>query len=401
VDTIVRALPTPENLTPAFKLTERDAGSDEPAGRVRPPGDDYRGSQTRIGPPPSSAGGTPPGSSDGGRPASFASVLPGTLLGPYRLVERIGRGRQAEVWRARRTSPPGDEVALKVLAGAAASRDPRKLAQLRREAERGTRLTSPSLLPTYDFGEEDGLAFLAMPLVEGCPLGVLIEQRRSLAEGGIPATGIHPLAAAGTSAYVRGVVGLLASVARAVAVAHDARVVHRDIKPMNILIGRRVEPLETTDPGVYLCDFGLARDLDVATPQQLRDGAGSPLYMAPERLLKRQADEVRCDVYALGVTLFEALSLSPPFDVPPEMPPVRWAQYLATATPPDLGDVAPGVSIFLCGVVRRAMNPDPDRRHPTALRLAYDLERSLSRDSGPAPGRRAGARLASGRAGNG
>ncbi|MGE3821781.1 MAG: serine/threonine-protein kinase [Isosphaeraceae bacterium] len=343
-----------------------------------------RASQTRIGrTSPTSLAVLPQSSKESGTLAATHAARAGRQLGPYRLIERIGRGRQADVWRARRSEPPGGEVALKVLGGLAASRDPRKLAQLRREAERGSRLTSPFLLRTYEYGEADGLAFLAMPLVEGCPLGLVLQQRAALGRGGVPVAGIHPLAAAEPEVYTREVVALLAKVARAVAVAHDGKVVHRDIKPMNILIGRQRERDHPAldGSGVYLCDFGLARDLDVATPRQLRDGAGSPLYMAPERLLKRPADEVRCDVYAMGVTLFESLALVPPFDVPPELPPHRWADFLANARPPALRDLAPWVSPILESVVQRAMEREPSGRHASALRLAYDLERVLSREA--------------------
>lgn len=346
-----------------------------------------RSSGTRIGRNPCSA--IVSGTGAGGSPTTVQAVVPGRRLGPYQLVERIGRGRQADVWRARRSEPPGHEVALKVLGGPAAARDPRKLAQLRREAERGSRLTSPSLLPTFDFGEADGLAFLAMPLVEGCPLGVVLQQRQAILGGGLPPKGIHPMAVTDVRSYIQEVVALLAKVARAVAVAHDGKVVHRDIKPMNILVGRKREEGgdDQAGSGVYLCDFGLARDLDVATPRQLRDGAGSPLYMAPERLLMRPADEVRCDVYALGVTLFEALAMTPPFDVPVELPPRRWAEFLANARAPRLQDLVPEVSPILQAVVQRAMQREPARRHPSALRLAYDLERVLSREPWPGAGR--------------
>src|SRR5205814_32063 len=85
-------------------------------------------------------------------------------LGRYRLIERVGQGRQADVWRAVAPGPFVEEVALKVLPDTALGRDHRRRAQLRREAERGARLCSPSLLPTYEYGEADGAAFMAMPL---------------------------------------------------------------------------------------------------------------------------------------------------------------------------------------------------------------------------------------------
>src|SRR5262249_40814067 len=188
------------------------------------------------------------------------------------------------------------------------------------------------------------------------------------------------LAAAPEPAYVRTVAALLARVGRAVAAAHAARVVHRDIKPTNILIRRESDPVA----GVYLCDCGLGRDLDVATPRQLRDGAGSPLYMAPERLMLRPADEYRCDVFSLGVTLFEALTLAPPVEVPPDLPQPLWAGFLAAAAPRRARALRPDLPPALEAITERAMDRDPSLRHPPAAGLAEALERFLAGGRGRA-----------------
>ena len=218
---------------------------------------------------------------------------------------------------------------------------------------------------------------MAMPLVVGCTLAEILDQRRAL-----PRRAGAPRAApagrrrrAGRTPATSS--ALLARVARAAAGAHDGRVVHRDIKPGNILVRR------DHAEGVFLCDFGLARDLDVATPRQLRDGAGSPLYMAPERLLKQPADEVRGDVYALGVTLFEALTLAPPVDVPEDLPPSLWAAFLAAASPRRPSSLWPAIPAALESTILRATSRDPARRHPTAGHFADDLERFLDRRRAP------------------
>ncbi|MFO0951084.1 MAG: serine/threonine-protein kinase [Isosphaeraceae bacterium] len=322
-----------------------------------------------------------------------AVAVPGRRLGGYRLIEPRRPGRQADVWRAVKLEPPVEEVALKLLPASSSTQDPRRLAQLRREAERGSRLVSPALLPTYEFGEADGLVFLAMPLVVGCSLGAVLDHRREFIAGGDPPPGAHRLATAPSPVYDRTITALMARVARAVSAAHASRVVHRDIKPMNILVRRDLtllpphrgnEPAPgdpaSKDAGVFLCDFGLGRDLDVATPRQLRDGAGSPLYMAPERLRKQPADEVRCDVFALGVTLFEALTLTPPVEVPPEMPQPRWAAFLAAARPRRLRQLRRELPLALEDVVHRAMARDPYERHASAGHLADELDGVVDRE---------------------
>jgi eukaryotic-like serine/threonine-protein kinase len=301
----------------------------------------------------------------------------GGRLGRYELIERVGQGRQADVWRAVSTGPVVEEVALKVLPPSASARDPRRRAQLRHEAERGARLASPSLLPTYEFGEVEGAVFMAMPLVIGCSLAAIIEQRRAIRSGRRVA-GAHRLAHEPEALYTVDAVALIALVARAAADAHEGRVVHRDIKPANILVRRNHAE------GVFLCDFGLARDLDVATPSQLRDGAGSPLYMAPERLMKRTANEIGGDVYALGATLFEALTLAPLFEVPPQMPASMYAHFLASAEPRKPSAVWPSIPSALEAAIVQSTARDPSQRHPTADHFADDLDHFLAKDSAPA-----------------
>jgi serine/threonine-protein kinase len=300
----------------------------------------------------------------------------GQRLGRYRLVERLGRGCQGDVWRAILDDPHdgGDvvEVALKLLPPSMA-RDPRRLAQFRREAERRARLAVASVLPTSEYGMANGILFMAMPLVDGCSLAEMVAWRRRDGDGRRqPLSLRHPLANASSAAYLRGIVQALAHVARTLDHVHRARVVHRDIKPANILLDRH------RADGVFLCDFGLGRDLDFATPEQLRDGAGTPLYMAPERLLRLCADETLCDVYALGATLYEALTLVPPVQVPESLPWPAWTSYLATTKPARPRAIQPGIPDALETIILRSMAHEPEERYPSAERLASDLESFLA-----------------------
>jgi serine/threonine-protein kinase len=147
-------------------------------------------------------------------------------------------------------------------------------------------------------------------------------------------------------------------------------VAHRDIKPANILLDNR------RPEGVYLCDFGLGRDLEVATPQQMRDGAGTPMYMAPERLLRAIADEIKGDIYSMGVTIFEALTLSRPFDVPEYVAFSALPTFLAGAQPRRPSDFRPGFPEHVEAIILQAMDRNPSRRHKSAERLAADLRRA-------------------------
>ena len=117
----------------------------------------------------------------------------------------------------------------------------------------------------------------------------------------------------------------------------------------------------------------------MATPEQMRDGAGTPMYMAPERLLRARADEMLCDIYSLGVTLFETFTLGRPFCPPDGMPMACLAAYLAHTEPRRPADVRPGIPPDLALLVQKAMSRDPADRHSSAQELAADLDRFLVR----------------------
>jgi serine/threonine-protein kinase len=288
-------------------------------------------------------------------------------LGRYRLIEPLARGCQGEVWRALQVDPVVEEVALKLLTGEQAE-DSRLRWQFHREALWGARLQSPSLLPTYEFAAEGGMVYLAQPLVHGESLAELIARRRQWSRGG-DAPRRHWLDQLPREMYLCAIVTIMARVARGLEAAHAAQVVHRDIKPANILV-HRLRPSR-----VFVCDFGLGRDLQDREPPVLCESTGTPLYMAPERLLGQTSDEVLCDVYALGVTLAEAATLVCPFSVPPGLPRSDWPEHLARSAPRALEDVASWLPPVLGAIIVRAMSRDPLGRYPTMTAFAQDLER--------------------------
>jgi len=291
----------------------------------------------------------------------------GQDLGPYRLLEWLGQGAQGDVWKARRPGPVEEFVALKVLKPSQA-RNAARMAQFRREAERGLRLVGPSLLTIQELIECDGYHFMTMPFVQGTPLREVIKCRFTYLSGEETATP-HHFVTMDEKDYLGAMTRALAEAARALERVHEARIVHRDIKPANILLDNRLSGR------VYLCDFGLGRDLDFATPDQMRDGSGTPLYMAPERLLKSPADEIKCDIYSMGVTLCEALTLERPFRVPVHVSAAGLAPYLARAEPRRPCRIDPGFPGELEAIIMKAMARDPRHRHDSARVLADDLER--------------------------
>jgi eukaryotic-like serine/threonine-protein kinase len=290
-------------------------------------------------------------------------------VGRYHLIERLGGGAQGEVWKAVQIEPPVGLVALKLLTPAS-RRDPAKLARFRREAERGAKLASGSILPTYEFGEDGGVFFFAMPLVDGFALSQILDQRRRY-RAGRPPLHLHRMAVLSEPRYIDAVVRVLARVAWALEDAHTARVVHCDVKPANIMLDRG------NDERAYLIDFGMGRDLDDLPESRMGGAAGTVLYMAPEKLSGRPADEIVCDVYALGATAYEALALKPPRVVPEDMPRSHWASYLVEAEPPRPSTILPRLPEGLERILERALAHDPKQRYSSAGAMAVDLEQFL------------------------
>ena len=302
------------------------------------------------------------------------AAQPFRRFGRYCLVERLGQGRQGQVWKAIQLEPIVEMVALKLLAPALAQ-DPKRLAQFHREAEVGAQLESPSLLQTYEFGEINGYVFMAMPLVNGVSLDEVILQVTTRCVNRVEGSGCWwtwlP-----EEAYIHSMVRVISRVARALEVAHRNLVVHRDVKPANILIDRDREDR------VYLSDFGLSRDLDGPPPTTTLYGTGTPLYMAPEKLTACPSSDILCDVYALGVTLFEAITRAHPVTIPEGLAPSDWVAYIAVATPRTPRAVNPRIPRTLEAVILKAMERDPARRYGSAAALADDLDEFMANEAG-------------------
>jgi serine/threonine-protein kinase len=266
------------------------------------------------------------------------SVAPGRVLGGrYRLDSEIARGGMATVWRG---EDPllARAVAVKTLDPVLAE-DEALRTRFRREAVAAAAVAHPNIVATYDTGEDEGIAYIVMELVEGATLRQAIDLH-----GPLP-----PARAA----------DIAAQVADALAAAHARGLVHRDVKPSNVLV--------QLDGRVKVTDFGIAKAADQGAEDLTRAGnvMGTARYLAPEQLEGETVDE-RADVYALGLVLYEMLTGSTPFGADTE---IGTAVARLTSTPPRLADVRPGIPPGLAHVAERALARSPDDRWPNAAAM--------------------------------
>jgi tetratricopeptide (TPR) repeat protein len=281
-------------------------------------------------------------------------------VGPYRVVRELGRGGMGVVYEAFE-EPLGRRVALKVLPPESVA-SPSARARFRREAQLASRLDHSGIATMFGAGVEGDQPWIAMRFVEGRTLARAIVEAREERRAGVQ---LRAERADGRSA-AREVAGCLAEVARALQFAHSQGIVHRDVKPSNILI--------TPEGAPVLLDFGLAigEEGDAQTLTRTGQTAGTPAYLAPELVSgERARPDAQSDVYALGVTLYESLALRRPFD---GATPVALYRAIESGTASDVRSVNRDVPRDLAVVVATAMQRDPARRYASAAALAEDLE---------------------------
>ncbi|WP_165229829.1 serine/threonine-protein kinase [Aquisphaera insulae] len=323
-----------------------------------------------------------------------ASIARGREIGGFRIDREIGRGGMGIVYEAEQ-SALGRRVALKVLL-TAASLDSQSLQRFQLEARVAGLLQHPRIVPVYDVGLADGVPYYAMQLVEGGSLADLIATMRSLDRNGggagSEASALDALAGGLLSgrfapgavreavrsvavahgsihepSYVRTVARLGVEIAEALGYAHEQGVTHRDIKPANLLLDHRGD--------VWVVDFGMA-DVQGGAGLTMTGGLpGTLRYMSPEQALGRRAlVDRRTDIYALGVTLYELLTLRPAIEGGDRQEILR---RIAEVEPAPIRRLNPGVPVDLATVVGKAMAKGPTERYETAGRLADDLRRFL------------------------
>jgi TolB-like protein/Tfp pilus assembly protein PilF len=288
-----------------------------------------------------------------------ANISPSPMLmdfGDYELLEQIGRGGQGVVFRAHQKSL-NRTVALKVISlGQWASEAHVK--RFRREAEAAARLEHPCIVPIYEVGERDGSCYFSMKFVEGGQLDEVVRREP-----------MPPRRAA----------ELIAKVACTVHYAHEHGILHRDIKPGNILLDAKGEP--------HLTDFGLARLVESeSTVTRTMEVLGTPSYMAPEQAVGNNAAvSSATDVYGLGAVLYQLLTGQPPFAGGTTYETIK----LLLDTEPRLPRLLnPKIDRDLSTICLKCLEKDPKRRYSSALALAEDLERWLKHE--PIQARRTG-----------
>jgi eukaryotic-like serine/threonine-protein kinase len=269
-----------------------------------------------------------------------------TIDGRYRLLARIGSGGMADVWLAEDPHLQR-RVALKILHGRFAQ-DREFVERFRREAEAAAGLSHPNIVAVYDRGDVEGTYYIAMQLLEGRSLKALIDQ------------GLTP----------EGAVALIRQVLEAAGFAHRHGVVHRDLKPQNVLVDDEGKATVT--------DFGIAR-AGASEITQAGSVMGTPHYLSPEQA-QGQAVTAVSDLYSIGVMLYEALAGRVPFEADSA---VAIAMKQVSHTPQRPSSITPAVSPALDAVVMRALEKDPGRRFQSAEAFIAALDAAARNPAEP------------------
>jgi serine/threonine-protein kinase len=274
-------------------------------------------------------------------------LKPGMFISDrYEIIDKVGSGGMADVYKAR-DQRLNRFVAIKVLKPEYSS-DKSFVNKFRAEAQSAAGLSHPNIVNVYDVGDDSGLHYIVMELVEGITLKRFIERKGKL--------------------EVKEAVGIGIQIAQGMEAAHDNRIIHRDIKPQNIIISR--------DGKVKVTDFGIAKATNSNTITS--NAMGSVHYLSPEQARGGYSDE-KSDIYSLGVTLYEMLSGKVPFAGDNTVS-VALLHIQGEAMP--LRELDPEIPVSIDKIVQKCMQKRPERRYHSASELISDLKRAISNPDG-------------------
>ena len=265
-------------------------------------------------------------------------------IGKYKVIDILGKGAMGIVYRA--LDPDiNREVAIKTIRFDMITDEAGKsevMKRFMREAQAVGKLEHPNIVTIYDVGREEDHTYIVMQVVDGSSLKEIIESGKKYT---VPET-----------------LALIKTLCHALGYAHEQGIVHRDVKPANILIDKKGHP--------NLVDFGVAR-LEKSTMTSVGAIVGTPSYMAPEQVMGKKVDE-RADIFSLGVILFECLTLRRPF----EGEHITTVVYkIAHEEPPALSDLEEGISEYLEPVVKKALAKDSNDRYQSCSEFFNDLQK--------------------------
>ncbi|HHU74399.1 MAG TPA: Stk1 family PASTA domain-containing Ser/Thr kinase [Clostridiales bacterium] len=269
-----------------------------------------------------------------------------TISHRYDIVDKVGSGGMADVYKAK-DKKLNRFVAIKVLKREY-STDKNFVNKFRGEAQSAAGLSHPNIVNVYDVGDEDGLHYIVMELVEGITLKRFIERKGKI--------------------EVKEAVGIAIQIAQGMEAAHDNNIIHRDIKPQNIIISREGK--------VKVTDFGIAKATNSNTITS--NAMGSVHYLSPEQARGGYSDE-KSDIYSLGVTLYEMLSGKVPFAGDNTVS-VALLHIQGEAMP--LKELDPSIPYSVDKIVQKCMQKRPERRYHSASELIIDLKRAIANPNG-------------------
>ena len=268
--------------------------------------------------------------------------------GRYRVIEKIGVGGMSVVYRCK-DEKLGRDVTVKILKEEYAS-DEKFKQRFKSEAYSVARLSHPNIVNVYDSGEDNGICYIVMEYVDGTSLKEVIEENAPLSSVAV--------------------LSIASQISSALMNAHKNHIIHRDIKPQNILVAR--------DGTVKVTDFGIAKGVSDSTLTAKSDSLGSVYYLSPEQARGGYVDE-RSDIYSLGITMFEMITGEVPFDGDNS---VAVAIKQISEELPDIGDINPDADELLEQIIYKATNKKADERYQNISLMNEDIINALAEITG-------------------